>query len=93
MEDTVTEYNKALDILIMELWMFADDIHCQASHGPDTSPTCTHTVVARKRVACNGKDFLICQNSYNWNLDLITSKNTLCHCGANLEDCWTVTPI
>lgn len=79
-----------LDTILLSM---ADECKCEAAHQADTSPTCSHAVVARKRVACNGKDFLICQNSYTWNLDLITSEANICVCGANLEDCWTVTPI
>lgn len=81
------------EISELEMIFLEDDVHCQSAHKKILE--CSHTVVARKRVACRGYDFLICQKSYDTNTQIMKygKYGEYCPCGHPYEECWTITPV
>lgn len=66
-----------------------EDAKCESSHSSGFE--CSELVVVRKRVDCTGRIFMVCANSYNWNLRQITKNENPCrNCGLLVAACWSV---
>lgn len=76
--------------------LYHSELHCQADHSPEDVyeedlpvRPCSIKVVGRKTVTCVGISFFICQNSFDWNTDLMFLARDICSaCRRNVEDCF-----
>lgn len=79
-----------LDTLLSDLAESAE-CKCESEH---VSIQCSVTVVARKIVPCSHLSFLICQNSYNWNVGAMAEPDAVCDgCFRMINDCWKIIPV
>lgn len=67
-----------------------DEAKCQSAH---SKGECSISVVARKIVDCQGRDFLICQNSFNINFISIQVGHICKGCGRTKKECWELIPV
>lgn len=68
-----------------------DDCKCESAH--DGGPACTHDIVARKYVACDGIAFNICQSSLNQNRVWLSENGNCNGCNLPVQVCWEIRPI
>lgn len=81
---------QTLEILNLES-LLEDECKCESKH---TLSECSIEVVGIKFLGCEGVRFLICQNSYNWNMEAISDKMCICdECKRDCADCWRIVPI
>lgn len=90
-----SETEVTLDALTLE-----SEPKCQSSHEsddlwyPDLGSVCSIRVVARKILSCENYSFLICVNSYQWNLAVINDPDAYCEgCDRHCSECWKVFPV
>lgn len=78
----------ALELLGLEE-AFSEECKCQSKHSLEE---CSIEVVGIKKV-CH-TEFLICQNSWNWNTERISNPIAVCaKCKRLCSECWTIRPV